>query len=259
MHLRIFGSLALLVGLMVAPGSPAGAALLCTAYVTNGDGDNVSVIDTATTTVTTSIDVGDAPRAVVVTPDGTTAYVANGRSASVSVIDTATNTVTTTIDTGFNGPWGVAFTPDSATAYVTNDDDASVSVVDTATNTVTDTITVGPFPNAVAIGRCTTPEPGIDAEVTGDGRTVSVSGSGFPADAAVTVALEGVTLGSATADGSGTFTGAFTVADCALTGGTLTATAGDSVAATEVTLLPCGSPGPTPGPNPAPVVPRFTG
>jgi YVTN family beta-propeller protein len=66
-------------------------------YVTNakrlGPG-TVSVIATATNTVTATIAVGVTPGGVAVTPDGSKVYVANFNSKSVSVIATATNTVT---------------------------------------------------------------------------------------------------------------------------------------------------------------------
>ena len=45
------------------------------AYVTNGVSNNVSVIDTSTNTVLTSIPVGSYPLGVAITPDGTRAYV----------------------------------------------------------------------------------------------------------------------------------------------------------------------------------------
>ena len=70
-------------------------------YVTNGDANSVSVIATATNTVTATIPVGTDPFGVAVTPDGSKVYVANSYLGnSVSVIDTATNTVTATIPVG---------------------------------------------------------------------------------------------------------------------------------------------------------------
>ena len=51
--------------------------------------DNVSVIDTATNTLSTTIGVGNSPLGVAVTPDGTKAYVTNYDDATVSVINTA--------------------------------------------------------------------------------------------------------------------------------------------------------------------------
>ena len=80
------------------------------AYVTNLF-DNVSVIDTASNTVTATVAVGSGPEGVAITPDGAFAYVTNGNSGTVSVIDTASNAVTATVTVG-NGPRDVAITPE---------------------------------------------------------------------------------------------------------------------------------------------------
>ena len=64
------------------------------AYITNDGSGNVSVIDTATNTVTATITVGTAPFAVAVSPDGGTIYVANIDSNNVSAIGASTNKVT---------------------------------------------------------------------------------------------------------------------------------------------------------------------
>ncbi|MGE7625325.1 YncE family protein [Viridibacillus sp. NPDC096237] len=66
----------------------------------------VSVIDTATNTVFTTIPVGLKPVGTAITPDGTLVYIVNKGSNTVSVISTATNTVIDTIP-GFNGPTGI--------------------------------------------------------------------------------------------------------------------------------------------------------
>jgi YVTN family beta-propeller protein len=58
------------------------------AYVTNRGSGTVSVIDTATDTVTATIRVHYGPNRVAVAPDGRYAYVTNGGSGTVSVIDT---------------------------------------------------------------------------------------------------------------------------------------------------------------------------
>jgi YVTN family beta-propeller protein len=60
----------------------------------------VSVIDTATNTVSATIPVGLSPEGVAVKPDGSKVYVANVNPGTVSVIDTATNTVIATIPVG---------------------------------------------------------------------------------------------------------------------------------------------------------------
>lgn len=70
-------------------------------YVTNEEGHpGMMVIDTATNTVTDTVDVGNGPFGVSVTPDGKKVYVANSGSNTVSVIDTGTNKVSVTVPVG---------------------------------------------------------------------------------------------------------------------------------------------------------------
>ena len=66
--------------------------------------DTVSVIDTATNTVTATDPRRQAPVGVAVTPDGSKVYVANGDN-TVSVIDTATNTVIGSPILSARPPW----------------------------------------------------------------------------------------------------------------------------------------------------------
>jgi len=71
---------------------------------------SVSVIDTASNTVTATVGVGLNAQSLAITADGTHVYVACFSANSVFVIDTATNTVTATVAVGF-APVGVAITP----------------------------------------------------------------------------------------------------------------------------------------------------
>src|SRR5262249_60420038 len=86
-------------------------------YVDNLRGNSVSVIDTATNTVTATILVGRNPEGVAISPDGAFAYVVNNSDNSVSVIATATNTVVTTVSVG-RLPGPVAVSPDGTLVYV---------------------------------------------------------------------------------------------------------------------------------------------
>ena len=79
------------------------------AYVANDTSNSVSVIDTATNTVTATILVGAKPRRVGITPDGANAYVPAAGSNSVSVISIGTKTVTTTTAVGTNPQDAAAF------------------------------------------------------------------------------------------------------------------------------------------------------
>jgi YVTN family beta-propeller protein len=119
-------------------GGPVGVAVTpdgSKVYVANGDGEHVSVIDTATNTAT-HLRLGAGPVGVAVTPDGSRVYVTNPGSNTVSVIDTATNTVIGSPIAVGAGPWGIAAAPDGRRVYVTNSGSNTVSMIDTATNTV---------------------------------------------------------------------------------------------------------------------------
>src|SRR5690242_10546257 len=90
------------------------------AYIANQRSNNVSVIATASNTVTATIPVGSYPGGVAVTPDGSKVYVANGNQVSngtISVIDTSSNTVTATITVADGNPVGMAVTPDGGNVY----------------------------------------------------------------------------------------------------------------------------------------------
>ena len=76
--------------------SPDGSKL----YVTNFNDASVSVINTATNTVSATITVGSFPDGISVSPDGSKVYVANYRSNTVSVINSSTNTVSSAISVG---------------------------------------------------------------------------------------------------------------------------------------------------------------
>ncbi len=107
----------------------------------------MSVINTATNTVTTTITGLIQPFDIAVTSNGAYAYVANGGSNSVSVISTATNKVTTKI-TVRSGPYGVAITPNDEYAYIVNFNSASVSVIN-----VFPAVSVSPSPLTMKVGQ----------------------------------------------------------------------------------------------------------
>ena len=123
---------------------------------------NISIIDTATNTVVSHINLGTTlPEGIAIAPDGGKAYVANFGDAfaaepepsSVSVVDLTTNTVSATIPIGFfNNSKNVAITPDGTRAYVTIGTDGTVVQIDIATNLVTGSpIIVGSEPQGIVI------------------------------------------------------------------------------------------------------------
>ena len=101
LRLRSIGALmASLLGLLLLTAPVAQAAPF--AYITNLVSNSISVIDTASNTVTATVAVGASPIGVAVNPTGTRVYVANNLSATVSVIDTTSNTVTVSVAVGNN-------------------------------------------------------------------------------------------------------------------------------------------------------------
>jgi len=109
-------------------------------YVGNRTDDTVTVIDSSSGLVVTTItlgcgsDCGDAPAGLAVTPDGKFVYVAIPSHGVVLVIDTSTNTVSTTIPMCAgcaSSPTGVAITPDGTRAYVTDTTQFAIEVIDT--------------------------------------------------------------------------------------------------------------------------------
>ena len=121
------------------------------AYITSEDDGTVSVIDTATNTVATTIPVGRFPLGVAVNAAGTRAYVGNYEDQSISVIDTSTNTVVDTVSVSPNDVQGIAVSADGTRVYAVGGETGMVSVIDTATDTVIATIAVGRAPRSVAV------------------------------------------------------------------------------------------------------------
>lgn len=130
-------------------------------YVANGGPINqlpipnqgsVSVIDTVTKTVTSTIPIRASPSHITVSPNGRHVYVAYSGGAvddfikfdgEVSMIDTVTGAVATTFDAGGMFPTGVVVSPDGHRIYVANGDSNTVRVIDTATPNIVANISSG--------------------------------------------------------------------------------------------------------------------
>ncbi|WPO85997.1 cell wall-binding repeat-containing protein [Herbiconiux sp. KACC 21604] len=129
------------------------------AYVANTFDGTVSVIDTTTNAVSTTIphgpaSIGNGPTAVAVDEAGRKAYVVNYNSDSVSVVDVVTNRVIRVIPHDVargigSHPSSIALDTVLRRAYVTNLADGTVSVIDTTTDSV---IAVVPHDSASGIG-----------------------------------------------------------------------------------------------------------
>jgi YVTN family beta-propeller protein len=94
-------------------------------YVVNAESHNVSVINTATNTVVSTIAVGNSPAGIAMSPDGSLAYVTDSGDGTLSIIDTRTNTVLVAPQFTPSGPaggfiYGVAVSRDGSKVYMTD-------------------------------------------------------------------------------------------------------------------------------------------
>ncbi len=136
-------------------------------YVANYTAHNVSVITTASNTVTATVTIGAGetgkPIALAVIDDSAHVYVADQGNAQVDDIATSSDTVSKTITVGSmadanvaggGDPNILAITPEGAKLYVASYTAGTVSDIATSTDTVTKTITLPgttPNPNALAL------------------------------------------------------------------------------------------------------------
>jgi YVTN family beta-propeller protein len=113
-------------------------------------GDGLLVINTATLKVAAVIPGLGNPEDVAVSPDGKTVYVTNTVQSLVDVISAATKKVTGTIKVG-QLPWQLVLSSDGSTLYVADGDSNAISVISTKSDTVTDTISDAGDPVSVAL------------------------------------------------------------------------------------------------------------
>jgi YVTN family beta-propeller protein len=133
------------LAVVIAAALSACAGIACAApfaYVPNTLPASVSVIDTATNQISTTVAFPSMsnPFAAAMTPDLKKVYV-TGQNSVVFDFDTATNTIGSPIAVGAQAA-GIAITPDGKHAYVVTQYTSTVYVIDTDTDTVSATISL---------------------------------------------------------------------------------------------------------------------
>lgn len=119
-------------------------------YVVNEYSNTVSVIDTNTDTVKSTINLGNFPYGIDINPLNNRIYITNRGSNSVSVLDGSVDTKLHDITVG-KSPVGIAVNPSANWIYVTNLDDGTMSVIDGITNDVIKTVSVGKTPYGIVV------------------------------------------------------------------------------------------------------------
>jgi gliding motility-associated-like protein len=124
-----------------------------TAYVTNNGSASVSIINTLTNTLDTTISSGGKdPASETLSPDGTKLYVLNVTAQTISVINTVTNKLVSVFDLppAFY-PYQIAVNHDGTLIYVMNFGTSNVVVIDAQTGgQVTSFAANGAFPSELA-------------------------------------------------------------------------------------------------------------
>jgi len=128
-------------------------------YVSNPRNDTVTVINGATDTILTVINVRTfdapfSPAGIAVNSKTNRIYVANSGVGGVTVIDGSTNIPLLLVGTG-RGSFRVAVNKTNDRVYVTNPADNTVSVIDGATNSVIDTISGINGPYGIGVNELT--------------------------------------------------------------------------------------------------------
>jgi len=120
-------------------------------YVNNYNSGTVSVIDTNTNTVVTTITVGLQNQSIQYSPNtyiNGAIYVGNSGDGTVSVIDVFSNTVTATISAG-NASYKSIFIESLNKLYLVNSLSTDITVIDTGTNSVLGTVLLTDIPNHI--------------------------------------------------------------------------------------------------------------
>jgi len=116
-------------------------------FVSNGRGNNESIVDAKTLKLVQKVDTGENPDAILYEPGRKEVYTMNGRSKSASVIDAQTGKVVATIPLE-GKPEAAQADSKAGKIYVNMEDLNSVKEIDTATHKVTNTWPAAPCESA---------------------------------------------------------------------------------------------------------------
>ena len=132
------------------------AADLGKGFISNGQGNNVTVFDLKTLAVVATVATGNNPDAIMYEPKNKEVYAFNKRDNTASVIDAAKGTVVATIPLGGSPETGQA-DPALGRVFVNLEDKSQIQSIDIATHKIFDTWPVAPAegPTGLAIDLAT--------------------------------------------------------------------------------------------------------
>lgn len=141
--------LLVLCGIIFALTSSLSQAATGRIFVTNERSNTLSVINGETLEVEASVEVGERPRGIGLSPDGKELYVAASEENKIVVLDPNSLTILRSFQAG-SDPETFAVHPNGS-IYISNEDDAKASAFDPKTGNLITEIRVGLEPEGVAI------------------------------------------------------------------------------------------------------------
>lgn len=118
-------------------------------FITNERADTVSVINGTSLDVEATFDIGERPRGIGLSPDGSELYIAVSEENKIKVVDPSSLKILREFEAG-SDPETFAVHP-NGNIYISNEDDAKASVFDPKTGQLLAEIQVGLEPEGVAI------------------------------------------------------------------------------------------------------------
>ena len=123
----------------------SGGAAAYTVYVSNEKGNSLTVIDSDTLQVLTTIPVGQRPRGIKVSKDGKQVLICASDDDTVQVLDVASREIVADLPSGPD-PELLNIHPSGSPVYIANEDDNLLTVVDLDTTKVLAEVQVGVEP-----------------------------------------------------------------------------------------------------------------
>ena len=127
-----------------------GAAQAYTVYISNEKGNSLTVIDSDTLEVQTTIPVGQRPRGIMLTKDDKKVLICASDSDTVQVLDVASRKIVADLPSGPD-PELLNIHPSGSPVYVANEDDSMLTVIDLETKKVLAEVPVGVEPEGVGM------------------------------------------------------------------------------------------------------------
>ncbi|ODS03534.1 hypothetical protein AUC71_09215 [Methyloceanibacter marginalis] len=131
-------------------GWSAAPAHAYTVYVSNEKGNSLTVIDSETLQVLTTIPVGQRPRGIMLSKDDKTVLICASDSNTVQVLDVGTRQIVAELPSGPD-PELLNIHPSGSPIYVANEDDNLLTVIDLNTKEVLAEVEVGVEPEGVGV------------------------------------------------------------------------------------------------------------